>query len=53
MFTALQNVQLSHLADTGRYDFANLKPHGIPCEDGDKAFDEGASWVNNMTVLDL
>lgn len=40
MFTALQNIQLSHLADTSRYDFIGLKPHGIAIEEGDKAFDE-------------
>ncbi|BBL35424.1 tRNA-cytidine(32) 2-sulfurtransferase [Nitrosomonas stercoris] len=40
MFTALQNVQLSHLADTKRYDFVGIKPHGIATEEGDKAFDE-------------
>lgn len=40
MFTALQNIQLSHLADTSRYDFVGIKPHGIATEEGDKAFDE-------------
>ncbi len=40
MFTALQNIQLSHLADTRRYDFTGLKPLGIATEEGDKAFDE-------------
>lgn len=40
MFTALQNVQLSHLVDTARYDFQGLKPHGSPVADGDKAFDD-------------
>lgn len=40
MFTALQNIQLSHLADINRYDFIGLKPHGIATEEGDKAFDE-------------
>ncbi|SFL82532.1 tRNA 2-thiocytidine biosynthesis protein TtcA [Nitrosomonas communis] len=40
MFTALQNVQLSHLADNARYDFQELKPNGTPIADGDKAFDE-------------
>lgn len=50
MFTALQNIQLSHLADTRRYDFANIRPHGVPCEDGDKAFDEVMPWVNDVTA---
>lgn len=40
MFTALQNIQLSHLVDTNRYDFVGIKPHGIAIEEGDKAFDE-------------
>ena len=40
MFTALQNIQLSHLADSRRYDFAGLRPLGIAIEEGDKAFDE-------------
>lgn len=50
MFTALQNIQLSHLADTSRYDFIGIRPHGIATEEGDKAFDEesfpGASVVD-------
>ncbi|QOJ22233.1 MAG: tRNA 2-thiocytidine(32) synthetase TtcA [Gammaproteobacteria bacterium] len=40
MFRSLQNVQLSHLADTSRYDFFNLKAQGQPFLDGDTAFDE-------------
>lgn len=40
MFTALQNIQLSHLVDASRYDFAGIKPHGIATEEGDKAFDD-------------
>lgn len=39
MFRALQNVVPSHLADTSLYDFAGLKPTGIPDPDGDTAFD--------------
>ena len=40
MFRAIQNVQLSHLADTKQYDFCRLKTNGQPIVDGDKAFDE-------------
>jgi tRNA 2-thiocytidine biosynthesis protein TtcA len=40
MFRSLQNVQLSHLADTSRYDFVNLKAQDQPFMDGDTAFDE-------------
>lgn len=40
MFRSLQNVQLSHLADTRHYDFVNLKAQGTPVIDGDTAFDE-------------
>jgi tRNA 2-thiocytidine biosynthesis protein TtcA len=39
MFSALQNVVPSHLADGTRYDFKGLKTTGVPSEDGDKAFD--------------
>ena len=40
MFRSLQNVQLSHLADTSRYDFHNLQTQDKPVMDGDIAFDE-------------
>ncbi|WP_297324154.1 tRNA 2-thiocytidine(32) synthetase TtcA [Nitrosomonas sp.] len=40
MFRAIQNIQLSHLADATRYDFFNLKAQGQPVIDGDTAFDE-------------
>ncbi|MEO7549182.1 MAG: tRNA 2-thiocytidine(32) synthetase TtcA [Ramlibacter sp.] len=39
MFTALQNVVPSHLADGTHYDFKGLTATGVPSEDGDKAFD--------------
>ena len=39
MFTALQNVQPSHLADPALYDFCGLKTGNGPVADGDKAFD--------------
>jgi tRNA 2-thiocytidine biosynthesis protein TtcA len=40
MFSALQNVVPSHLADGTIHDFRNLKTTGTADEDGDKAFDE-------------
>ncbi len=39
MFTALQNVVPSHLADGTQYDFKGLTATGLASEDGDKAFD--------------
>jgi tRNA 2-thiocytidine biosynthesis protein TtcA len=39
MFTALQNVVPSHLMDTKRHDFKNIKVTGVASADGDKAFD--------------
>ncbi len=42
MFRSIQNIQLSHLADTSHYDFFNLKAQGQPVIDGDIAFDEEA-----------
>jgi tRNA 2-thiocytidine biosynthesis protein TtcA len=39
MFTALQNVVPSHLADGTQYDFKGLTVTGVPCAEGDTAFD--------------
>lgn len=39
MFSALQSVVPSHLADRALYDFAGLKADGVARADGDKAFD--------------
>jgi tRNA 2-thiocytidine biosynthesis protein TtcA len=39
MFTALQNVVPSHLMDTQRHDFQNIRTTGVPEPEGDKAFD--------------
>ena len=39
MFTGLQNVEPSHLADPVLYDFQKLKAGGRPAINGDKAFD--------------
>ncbi len=59
MFTALQNVQPSHLADSALYDFRSLKAGGEPVADGDTAFDqetfapEAAEIVNLRNSLNL
>ncbi len=59
MFTALQNVQPSHLADPALYDFLGLKAGGEPVANGDTAFDqetfasEAAEIVNLRNILDL
>lgn len=53
MFRALQNIQLSHLADASRYDFINLKTHGKPQADGDIAFDEESFEPNIEELLVL
>ena len=39
MFTALQNVVPSHLADGTQYDFRGLKATGVANAGGDRAFD--------------
>ena len=39
MFTALQNIVPSHLADGTIHDFKGLKLTGVASDDGDKAFD--------------
>ena len=42
MFTALQNIVPSHLADGTHYDFKGLTLTGVADNEGDKAFD--AQW---------
>lgn len=51
MFRAIQNIQLSHLADTTRYDFFNLQAQGQPMIDGDTAFDEETFEPNIEEML--
>jgi tRNA 2-thiocytidine biosynthesis protein TtcA len=51
MFRSIQNVQLSHLADTSRYDFVNLKAQDQPFEGGDTAFDEETFEPNIEEML--
>ncbi|TFY99570.1 tRNA 2-thiocytidine(32) synthetase TtcA [Ramlibacter rhizophilus] len=53
MFSALQNVVPSHLADTAHYDFKGLQPTGVPCTDGDKAFDAEAFEASGLPGLQV
>jgi len=39
IFNALSRVTPSHLLDRGLFDFANLRPTGVPDPQGDTAFD--------------
>jgi tRNA 2-thiocytidine biosynthesis protein TtcA len=39
MFKALANVKPSHLLDRALFDFASLRPNGLPQPEGDLAFD--------------
>jgi tRNA 2-thiocytidine biosynthesis protein TtcA len=39
MFTALHNVVPSHLMDSTRHNFKDIKITGVPSADGDKVFD--------------
>ena len=51
MFRSLQNIQLSHLCDTSRYDFGNLKTQDQPFLGGDTAFDEEIFEPNIEEIL--
>lgn len=53
MFRSIQNIQLSHLADTSRYDFVNLQAQDRPFENGDTAFDEETFEPNIEEMLGL
>jgi tRNA 2-thiocytidine biosynthesis protein TtcA len=53
MFTALQNVVPSHLMDTKRHDFKNIKTTGLPDAEGDKAFDAEEFAVTSLPGLQL
>ena len=58
MFTALQNVVPSHLADGTCHDFKTLTATGVASEDGDRAFDaqafdKAAFPVSGMRILEL
>jgi len=51
MFTALQNVVPSHLMDTKRHNFKDIKTTGVPCADGDKVFDEDEFSLASLPSL--
>lgn len=53
MFTALQNVVPSHLMDTKRHNFKDIKTTGVPCADGDKVFDEEEFAVASLPSLQV
>jgi tRNA 2-thiocytidine biosynthesis protein TtcA len=53
MFTALQNVVPSHLMDTTRHDFKNIKTTGVPEADGDKGFDEETFPTHTRPLLQV
>lgn len=39
LFTAMQNIVPSHLADNQQFDFKSVQANGVADDDGDKAFD--------------
>jgi tRNA 2-thiocytidine biosynthesis protein TtcA len=53
MFTALQNVVPSHLMDTTRHNFKDIKTTGVPDADGDKGFDDEAFPVASLPSLQV
>lgn len=53
MFSAIQNVSLSHLADTSRYDFKNMSISREGFNDGDILFDEIEIFPFDKNKLDV
>ncbi len=53
MFTALHNVVPSHLMDTARHNFKDIKTSGVPCADGDKVFDDEAFPLSPLPSLQV
>jgi tRNA 2-thiocytidine biosynthesis protein TtcA len=50
IFTAMQNVAPSHLADNNLFDFLTVMADGVAKEDGDKAFDNEPIQNNNFAT---
>ncbi len=53
MFTALQNIQPSHLADPRLYNFSELKAGNKPFPEGDRAFDPETFEPGMEEILSL
>ncbi len=53
MFTALHNVVPSHLMDAAQHNFKDIRTTGVPCLDGDKAFDQEEFPVPSLPALQL
>jgi tRNA 2-thiocytidine biosynthesis protein TtcA len=53
MFTALQNIQPSHLADPRLYNFSEIKAGNKPFPEGDRAFDPEAFEPGMQELLSL
>lgn len=52
MFTALQNVQPSHLVDPALHDFKEIRTADGPVADGDKAFDPETFELGMEEILE-
>ena len=56
MLHSLQNVAMSHLMDTKKFDFKGLKTTGLASDDGDRAFDAEEypeAGLNGVQVVTL
>ena len=52
MFTALQNIQPSHLVDPALHDFKSIGTGNGPVADGDKAFDPETFELGMEEILE-
>lgn len=63
LFTAMQNIVPSHLADNQQFDFKSVQAHGVADDNGDKAFDsepikqtapnQGSAGVDSIVIKQL
>ena len=52
IFNAMANVVPTHLLDRTLQDFAAVRASGVPCADGDRAFDDDAPAQDPLASLD-